>query len=88
MVPKHAVYVGTVIVISLVFESVSELVVRAEQQCFLVAAAVGAAQRFAAALLCVLLIRRREVMDGVLQHVARIHRLLQTAGDAHGSTMT
>lgn len=33
-------------------------------------------------LLSVLLIRRREVMDGVLDHVAWIHGLLQAAGDA------
>lgn len=36
-------------------------------------------------LLSILLVGRREVVDGVLDHVARAHGLLQAAGDAlHG----
>ena len=38
-------------------------------------------------LLGVLLVGRREVVDGILDHVARVHGLLQAAGDAfHGGT--
>lgn len=79
--------------------SSSELVVRAEQQGFFVVAA-GAEVTVAAregrppaplerGLLGVLLISRGEVMDGILDHVSRIHRLLQAAGDAlHWGTAT
>lgn len=73
----------------------SELVVRAQQQRFLrVAAAAHHAVHVAHArrrwrrpllqrgLLRVLLVGRREVVDGVLDHVSRVHGLLQAAGDA------
>lgn len=77
--------------------SALEFVVRAQQEClFCVAAAadgaVGAGDGrwyplLQRGLLGVLLVGRGEVVDGVLDHVARVHGLLQTAGDAlHGCT--
>lgn len=72
-----------------------EFIVGAEQQRLLrVAAAtdgaVGAGDGrrrplLQCGLLSILLVGRREVVDGVLDHVARAHGLLQAAGDApHG----
>lgn len=76
-----------------------ELVIRAEQQSLLVVAgaaeAVGARQAVGATvpvgpglqrgLLRVLLVGGREVVDGVLHDVVRVHGLLEAAGDAlHG----
>lgn len=72
--------------------STSELVVGAQQQGLFIVptgadGAVAAGQGRAATslqrgLLRVLLIGRRKVVNGVLDHVARVHRLLQAAGDA------
>lgn len=71
---------------------VSELIVRAEQQGLFIVptgaeVTVAAGERRAptslqCGLLCVLLIGRGEVMDGILDHVPRIHSLLQAAGYA------
>lgn len=69
-----------------------EFIVRAQQEGFLrvpVAVDAGDGARdgrrralLQRGLLGVLLVGRREVVNGVLDHVARVHRLLQAAGDA------
>lgn len=44
---------------------------------------------FQGGLLGILLVGRGEVMDSILDHVSRVHRLLQAAGDAlHGGAAT
>lgn len=78
-----------------------ELVIRAEQKSLLIvtctAKAVGPGKAVCAAtpggarlqrgLLCVLLVGRGEVVDGVLHDVMRVHGLFEAAGDAlHGGT--
>jgi len=79
-----------------------ELIVGAQQQCLLVvcvgadvAVATGEgrppplARLLQRGLLRVLLVGGREVVDGVLDHVPRVHGLLQAAGDAlHGGAAT
>lgn len=69
-----------------------QLVVRGDQHDFIqFARALAARGHFAVhagrhhllrGLLRVLLVGRREVVDGVLHHVARVYGFLQTAGDA------
>lgn len=77
----------------------SEFIIRAEEE-GLLSVSPGAEVTVAAGegghpatlqggLLGVLLVGRGEVVDGVLDHVSRVHGLLQAAGDAlHRSTAT
>lgn len=76
-----------------------KLIVGAEQQGFLIVAgvqtAVVAGQGWCGdpllqrGLLGVLLVSWREIVDGILNHVSRVHGLLQAAGNAlHGGTAT
>lgn len=76
-----------------------KLIIRAKQQGFLIVPGVHAAvitgygrcgdSLLQGGLLGVLLVGWGEIVDGILNHVSRIHGLLQAAGDAlHGGTAT